>query len=220
MEGGSVDKAMIIGPFYLCSWRFVFAGRREGFADGAEDAIDEAAGCGTAKAFGDFDGFVDDDLVGNVRLVVEFINGEAQNIAVDGGDLRNGELRGGGLDDGIDFRLVIDDALNEADGASGDRLWDIVDLVFILIGGGGGGFWQDGNFLAPNAGEDFVDFMSGQIPFVKGLHGEDTRLVPRGRHINIGTLAKTRWNGWATTLAAARLSPGFGLWGGGAGLIW
>lgn len=56
------------------------------FADTIEDAIDETAGFGAAKGFGQLDGFVDGNDRWDVVAVEHFINREAQNVAIDGGD--------------------------------------------------------------------------------------------------------------------------------------
>jgi len=85
------------------------------FIDRAEYAVDELAGVRTAKVFGKLDGFVDGDLLGDLVVVREeqFIQSDAQYIAVDDRDLFKWPLRSGAADNVVDLRHMRDDAVDK-----------------------------------------------------------------------------------------------------------
>jgi hypothetical protein len=81
--------------------------------EAVEDAVDEAGGLGGAVAFGEFEGFVDGDLDGDIVAVVHFVDAEAEDVAIDGGHAVEAPVFGDGGDAFVDLGEVGADALDE-----------------------------------------------------------------------------------------------------------
>ena len=125
------------------------AGAHEFAFDFVEDAVDEFAAVFGGEFFGDIDGFVDADDRGDILPIEHFEDGEAHDVAIDGGDAVEIPVFGVFFDLLVDLGLMLEDAADEGLGE---------EPGFGLVGGGRGEF----DLLAPSGGA-FV-FLNGGGP--------------------------------------------------------
>src|SRR5437773_1551254 len=96
-----------------------FSSIRSPPADGRrEHAVHELLGGFAAEELGQLDRFIDDRRGGRVAQHAELVQRDAQDVAVDGGHLRQRELRRERVDLLVELLLVLEHALDELPGES------------------------------------------------------------------------------------------------------
>lgn len=170
-----VENGAVLGLFSL-GWRgsVVFRAVRNGFwrllwwsvpafweptHDGAKHTVDELAGTRSTVVLGDLDRLVDRRLLRDVVFVQQFVDGDTQDIAVDGGELIH--RKGGSrlADYGVDLGEMRDHAGRQALRVDGDLRQD----GLVLIG--------------HHPFEDLIERMGGDVAFEEILHREHARLM-------------------------------------------
>src|SRR6185369_10705715 len=137
--------------FCLLPASFYYSRRSQQFAlDFIEDAVDEFAAVLSGKFFRDIDGFIDADHWRDVIAMEHFINSQAQNIPVHGGDPMEVPVFGMLRDLLVQLGAMFDDAANQ-------RLGELANLNVLR----GHGPWR--RRLSPGGGAFFFGENGGLL---------------------------------------------------------
>ena len=131
-----------------------------------EYTVHETGGAVAAEGLGEFHGLVGDGLGRGIGGEGDFVYGDAEDVTVYGGELRDGPVRGKGFDNAVQCGNPVEDTPCEV----GAKQPGVGGSVISFLG----------------AFEDGADVVSGGVHFVESLQGKDPAFSPGAGHNEIG----------------------------------
>src|SRR5882724_7741767 len=166
-------------------------GAQEFAFDLVENAVDELAAVLGGEFFGDVHGLIDADDGRDVVAVEHFVNGEAEDVAVHGGDAAEFPVLGVLGDAGVGFIAEFQDAADQGVGeeADGGFLGGGFGQFDLLAPGGAALFAGDGGGLlrVPELVQGVVQLFGRiQVVLKQKLHGAFARLTSLAHNADDG----------------------------------